>query len=277
MFINSFLPTFMPAINLSRLRIQTAKLMENFDNPPLFVRELKNLFEIYSDRTMRKGAVISPIMVLPAYRVPASVLRHLDLELGAQALIHPEQILALADHLWADSYFESRMLAASLLGRINPTNEEYLDILTEWVGKTQESSIKKALLVTSLARMRIETPDRFLLLMDRWANPNRKKMWSSAVQALLPLIKDKNFHNLPRVFTIIKPIIESAPVLLQDDLSMLFSSLYEASPVETTYFLRQIMTRSSNRQSTITLRRILPTLPIPLQDDLRDSIRTTEK
>ena len=55
----------MPAINLPRLKIQTAKLMDRFDKPDEFIRELHNLFDAYADLTMRKGALVSPISVLP--------------------------------------------------------------------------------------------------------------------------------------------------------------------------------------------------------------------
>jgi hypothetical protein len=267
----------MSAINLTRLRIQSAKLMENFYNPDSFLRELHNFFDFYADRTIRSGAVISPIMVLPSYRVPASVLRHLEFELGMQAQNHPEETLALADKLWADGHFESRLLAASLLGQVKPSGEGYLDRLTEWVSETREPNINKALLATSLARMRRETPDRFLKLMERWALPARKKMWSSTIHALIPLLKDKNFHNLPPVYDIVRPIIESAPATLQNDLSVLICALFEASPIETTYFLRQIITLSSNPQSVLNLRRVLPSFPLPLQENLREIIRNSAK
>jgi hypothetical protein len=267
----------MPAINLTRLRIQSAKLMEDYNNPDLFLRELHNFFEFYANRTIRSGAVISPIVVLPSYRVPASVLRHLELEISGQAQNRPEETLALADKLWADGYFESRLLTAILLGQVNPSGEDYLDRLTKWVSETREPNINKALLVTSLARMRQETPDRFLKLMERWTQPARKKMWGSAIQALLPLLKDKNFHNLPPVYEIVRPMIESAPANLQNDLSALICTLYEASPIETTYFLRQIITLSSNPQTVLNLRRILPSLPPPLQENLRETIRSSAK
>jgi len=271
------LPFLMSAINLSRLRIQSAKLMENFNNPDLFLRELHHFLDFYADRTIRSGAVISPIIVLPSYRVPAAVLRHLEVELRTQAQNRPDETLALADKLWTDQYFESHMLAASLLAQVNPNADRFLDRLTDWVTETREPNIKKALVGTSLGRMRNETPDRFLKLMERWANPSRKKMWGNAIHALLPLLKDKNFHNLPAVYKLVRPMIETAPVELQNDLSVLINALYDTSPIETAYFLRQTITISVNPQTIPNLRRIISSLPLPLQENLRETIRNSPK
>jgi hypothetical protein len=263
----------MPAINLPRLRIQSAKLMDHFNDPDGFLRELHNLFEIYADRTLRPGAIVSPILILPSYRVPVAVLRHLELELRTKAQNNPTQTFSLADKLWENGYFESRRLAAFLLGQISPTDQQYLTRLNSWVAETREPDINKILVATSMARMRQETPDLYTKQIEQWAHPARKKMWSSAISALLPLLEDKNFHNLPTIYKMVAPIIESAPTTLQNDLSVLICALYESSPIETTFFMKQILILSTNPHTKTNIRRILPTLPASLHKDLRETIR----
>ena len=98
-------------------------------------------------------------------------------------------------------------------------------------------------------------------------------MTPSVMIALVPLLKDKNFHNLPPVFNIVQPIIEAASATTQQELSTLVCALYDASPVETTFFLRQLVTISTRLHAIQNIRRILSTLPHPLQQDLREAIR----
>jgi hypothetical protein len=267
----------MPAINLPRLKIQTAKLMDSYEDADEFLLELHNLFDQYADRTLRKSAILSPISVLPSYRVSPPVIRQLELELGARSLINPDQSLVIADHLWGDGYYETRLLAAYLLGRMTPGGESFMERLTAWVSETRDPAIANTLLTTSLARMRSETTDSFLLLMERWAHPSRKKMSPSVMIALVPLLKDRNFHNLPPVFSIVQALIEMASATSQQELSALICAMYEASAVETTFFLRQQVTLSTRPHTVQNIRRIMPTFPIALQEELREIIRKENK
>lgn len=248
--------------------------MDKFDDPEEFLRDLHNLFDLYADRTLRKSAVLSPISVLPSYRVSPPVIRQLELELGARAAqADPEHSLVIADRLWEDGYYETRLLSAYLLGRMTPGGEAFMERLTAWVTETRDPAISNTLLTTSLARLRSEHTDNFLLLMERWTHPSRKKMTPSVMLALVPLLKDKNFHNLPPVYNIVQPIIETTSATTQQELSALVFALYEASPVETTFFLRQLVTISTRPHTILNIRRILPTLPHNLQDELREAVR----
>jgi hypothetical protein len=263
----------MPAINLTRLRIQTAKLMDKFGYPEEFIRELHNFFDFYADRTLRKSAVVSPISILPSYRVPPPVMRHLEHELGARVQNDPEQIFILADILWEDGYYETRLLAAHLLSCMTPGGEAFVERLTSWVSETRDPAVANPLLTTSLARMRSETPDEFLKLMTRWAHPSRKKLGPNVMIALIPLLKEGNFINLPAVFNIVQPLVESAAGTSQRELSNLVCALYEASPIETAFFLRRLLSLSPHPHTNLNIRRIMASLPQELQAELREAVR----
>jgi len=71
--------------------------------------------------------------------------------------------------------------------------------------------------------------------------------------------------------------VEAAPTTLQSDLRDLIAALYQASPNETVYFLQQILQKSTQPMTSITLRRILPSLPPALQSELRPLLRTPLK
>jgi len=175
----------MPAIDIARLKIQSAVLVEKFDQPAVFLKELHQILEVYADRTIRQGVVASPVSVLPAYRVPPAVLRQIEMELGALAATFPEQAMSLTDNLWKDGYLESRLLAAALLGRIHPETPLLLERVSAWVSHTRDNQLRLALLRSSLARIRKESPAKFLQMMRSWLDPMAPKMWANAIHAII--------------------------------------------------------------------------------------------
>ncbi len=263
----------MPAVDIARLKNQAAVLVEKFDQPALLLKELHAILDMYADRTLRIGVVASPISILPSYRTPQSVLRQIEMELGPLAATFPEQALALTDALWKDGYLESRLLAASLLGRIHPETNLLLERITAWVSRTRDEQLRQALLVNSLVRIRRESTSRFLQLMQTWFNPATPKLWANAIHAIIPLIDDPSYENLPPLYNLLSPVIKIMPSIMQNDLADLIKALYAASPAETIYFLRQVIIGSSSPQLPVTIRRILPRLPARLQPAILEIIR----
>jgi hypothetical protein len=264
----------MPAIDLARLKKQTARLADIFDQPNAFLRELRDVLEFYVNRTLRSQSV-APSSVLPTYRTPVVVLRQIETEIGAVAERQPIQALELADALWDEGWLETRLLAAFLLGRIPPQEERLLARLTAWTQAVRDPEVRAALLTTSLTRLRKETPDLFLILVKEWLHPARQRMWSNGIQALVPLISSPDFDNLPPIFDIVEPVIKTSPGTLQFDLQELITVLYEASPEETIYFLQQILKESKSPLPAVALRRMSPELPPELQSNLREMLRKT--
>lgn len=263
----------MPAIDLARLRKQANRLADFFFLPGDFLKQLREILDFYVNYTLRKKENIAPGSNLPTYRTPFVVMRQIENAIGAIAAENPHYALGLADLLWDEGYIETRMLAAYLLGRIPPQEERLLARLTAWSQQVRDPSVRGALLTTSLERMRKETPDDFLVLISEWLHPARQRFWANGIQALLPMITDPNFENLPPIFELVRPIIEAAPGVLQNDLANLINALYQASPSETEYYLREILENSSNPLTAITLRRILSAFPPELQAKLRDLVR----
>ena len=265
----------MPAIDLARLKKQTAQLADLFDQPALFLREHREVLDFYVNRSLRSQGV-APSSVLPTYRTPVVVLRQIETELGPVAERQPIQALELADALWDEGWLETRLLAAFLLGRIPPQEERLLARLTAWTQAVRDPSVRAALLTTSLTRLRRETPDLFLVLVKEWLHPARQRMWSNGIQALVPLISSPDFDNLPPIFEIIEPIIRAAPATLQFDLQELIIMLYEESPDETTYFIQQILKSTKSPMLAVALRRMSPEFPVELQSSLREMLYKTK-
>jgi len=262
----------MPAIDLARLKKQTTHLTDIFDQPVDFLREHREILDHYVNRTLRTLSV-APSSVLPTYRTPSVVLRHIENELGPVAEKRPIQALELADALWDEGWLETRLLAAYLLGRIPPQEERLLARLTAWTQAVRDPSVRAALLTTSLTRLRKETPDLFLVLVKEWLHPARQRMWSNGVQALVPLISSPDFDNLPPIFEVVEPILKASPATLQLDIRELLTALYKASPDETVYFIQQILKDAKNPLPGTTLRRMSPELPQELSASIREFLR----
>jgi len=267
----------MPAIDLARLRKQANRLADFFFLPEDFLKHLRETLDFYVNRTMRRPENIAPGSNLPTYRSPTVVIRQIENAIGPIAFVNPHYALELADRLWDEGYLEMRLLAAFLLGRIPPQEERLLARLTAWTQQVRDPSVRAALLTTSLSRMRKETPTEFLALVREWLHPARLRLWSNGIQALLPLISDTDFENLPPVFEITRPVLEASPGILQNDIRDLILALYRASPSETTYFLREVLKTTPNPLTAVTLRRILPSLPAELQAELRAHVRPPKK
>ncbi|HEY3475771.1 MAG TPA: DNA alkylation repair protein [Anaerolineales bacterium] len=262
----------MPAIDLARLKKQTARLADVFDQPAVFLRELREVLEFYVNWTLRSQSV-APSSVLPTYRTPFVVMRQIEKELGPIAEGQPVQALELADALWDEGWLETKLLAAFLLGRIPPQEERLLARLTAWTQAVRDPEVRAALLTTSLTRLRGETPDLFLVLVKEWLHPARQRMWSNGIQALVPLISSPDFDNLPPIFEIVEPIIKTSPAILQYDLQELITVLFAASPDETIFFLQQILKGTKSPLPAIALRRMSPELPQELQASVREMLR----
>ncbi|NQU31415.1 MAG: DNA alkylation repair protein [Anaerolineae bacterium] len=263
----------MPAIDLARLKKQTARLADLFDQPAVFIPALQEILDLYVNHSLRTRKSVAPSSVLPTYRTPTEILQRIESELSPLASQNANQALELADELWDTGYLETRLLAAFLLGHISPEEDRLLARLTAWTQKVRDPNVRTSLLTNSLARLRKETPDQFLILVTEWLYPHRQQLWSNGLQALLPLIKAQDFENLPSIFDIIDPIIEAAPTFLQGDIENIIRALYKASPTETTYFIKNILERKKNPKTSLLIRRILPTLPTDLQISLQEGLK----
>jgi hypothetical protein len=263
----------MPAIDLARLRKQANRLADFFFLPEDFLKYLRETLDFYVNYTLRKKENIAPGSNLPTFRTPFVVMRQIENAIGSIAAENPHYALELADLLWDEGYIETRLLAAFLLGRIPPQEERLLARLTAWTQQVRDPSVRAALLTTSLSRMRKETPDEFLVVIGEWLHPARQRFWPNGIQALLPMITDPEFDNLPPVYELVRPIIEAAPGAIQNDLADLINALYQDSPAETVYFLRELLENTPNPLTAVTLRRIITMFPPELQASLRDLVR----
>lgn len=265
----------MPSIDLARLRKQVARLADFFFVPDEFVIHLHSMLDSYVDYTVRRQQATAPGLDLRTYRTPPVVMRQIEQELSTLATTpeNRDSALDLADRLWDEAWLETRLLAAFLIGSIPPQEEQLMARLTAWAGQVRDPRLRAELLNRSLIRMRKQAPAMFLDLLGEWLRPERPRFWRDGIQAAISAASDPDFINLPPLLDVVRPVIEEAPSTLQMEIESFVLALFEASPTETKYFLRQVLIESKNPMTAITFRRISPAFPAELKEEVREFIR----
>jgi hypothetical protein len=145
--------------------------------------------------------------------------------------------------------------------------------LSDWLTHTTDKEIRRALLTDAFARVRNETPQAFFLLLEEWLKSPRSAWQVWGMQALLPLLNDPDFENLPAVFRILRPAVLAAGPATQLDLQACLKALARISLTETSFYLRETLADHPSALYLRTLRRMLPAFPEELQTSLRDLLR----
>jgi len=260
-----------PAIQPALLRQQAALLVEHFTDPPAYIRSLRYLLDFYADRARRPGQSGMPDPMISAYKVRPPVLRIILQELAPLAVEEPEKGLALCDALWAEPNLEFRLLAAMLLGQI-PTDppRQIIDRLNTWLAPDLEFHLIEALMDHALERLRQEHPASMIRLIQEWLESSKPLYQQLGLRALLPLIENTQFENIPVFFRLVQPLSCNVPLGLKPDVLDVLTALVHRSPQETAYFLRQTLSFPEASDTAWLIRQLMDEFPQDQQDMLRD-------
>ncbi len=264
----------MPAIRIERLKAQVAEVGSSFTQPQKFTRDLHELLEAYTDRTIRTPVSSKPVILLPHYQIPPQVMRELEARLIRQAHHNPEAAIDLADRLWADGFYETRLLAIHLLGEICAKQPETVKTrLLAWAQPEEEPHLLELLLTSGKTRLREIRPDLWLELVKHWLDQHQKAYQSMGLRALQSMIENPEFENLPAAFAVLEPLFQAAPAALHPELVRVTVALARRSPVETVYMIRHALSISSAESLPRLVRRCLPVFDASTQERLRRSLR----
>lgn len=264
----------MPAIHLPRLRRQAADLAEYFPRPSLFIRHLRDLFEYYGDRTRRPSRVGPPPIIIQAYQVPEPVLRQVMVELLPLAEAHPKAALNLAEALWEQPRFEFRLLAARLLGMIPPKHSDaQFDLIEKWIQGNRENLLLEALGLEGLQSLRRQRPEDLLARIHAWLGAESRPMQQLGWRALLHLLTDTGYENLPVIFDYIGPHVPDCPKSLRPYIRDAFVPIADRSPQEAAFFLRRLLSEHGKTNTLTWLtRQMLNRFPTDLRQSLRAEV-----
>lgn len=264
----------MPAIHLPRLRKQVAALTDQFNQPEAFTRGLSSLFEEYADRVHRPGLAGEPRPLIPTYNVPPPMLRHLTAEVAPLASNNAQETLALCDMLWEQFYLEMRLVTITLIGRapLDPVDTILMRI-DRWASGIAEARLIKAMAIQGLDRVRTEQTNRLLVEVEKWLESKNSSLQRLGLCALIPLIQDRNFENLPVILDLLSPFLRIAPLPIRPDVLDVLASLARRSPRETAFILRQNLDAPDNPDTSLIIRQTLPHFPEEMGDNLRLAVR----
>ena len=267
----------MPAINLARLRSQTAQLSEDFEDPKAFIHALHDLLDLYAERTHRPGQSGTPPPLIKSYSVPKPVLRQIALGITPLVKSKSSKALALCDALWEVPYLEFRLLAVSILGLIPPEPPDIVfSRIDKWGPSITEDQILAALMQQGLTSIRQESSKLLVVLIDDWLSSSETISQKMGLHALSPLLSDSNFENLPVFYRLLTPFVRNVSSQIRPYVLDVLKALARRSPQETAYFLHQNLEVPDNPDTAWLIRHSLHEFPITNQDRLREAIRNIE-
>ncbi len=268
----------MPAAELTRLRTQINGLIQVFDDPNGFQTALRDLFEMYADLAYRPGQTVLQQSLLPTYRVPKLVMRQLELELGRTCRERPNDALKIVDVLWHDPYLEPRQLSTILLGTIPASHSQLVvEKIQQWAQPEENSRIVDSLFQNGTATLRQAAPRQLLALIEEWLSSTRSGIQVLGIRAVVPIVRDLAFENLPPIYRMLGPLLQSPTSALQTDLQIAIETLARRSPMETVYFLRQTLSISSTPATSRLIRRCLPAFEPAQQTSLRAALQAASQ
>ena len=264
----------MPAIDLARLKQQSAQLVDLFAQPDRFAYELTKLFELYADRTHRPGQSGKPPSLLMTYNLPKPVLRQIINDLQWKAESNPVEVLGLANRLWLDSCLEFRLLAASLLGLVRLQRPEMLlNTIEVWCESRMDDRLMAIIMDNGMAHIYRYIPEQVIARIQNWLENNDVYYQQVGLRALISVLSVEEYGNYPIFFHMLSPFVRNAPMKIRPDILEALRMLATHSPKETAYFLQQNLQAPENPGVAPMTRKLLANFPPELQESLRASLR----
>ena len=267
----------MPAAELSKLKAQINAISTQFEEPPIFLHSVLVLMELYSDQHYRPGNLSKVNHLIPEYRLPSLVIQQLSISLSELTVVKPVPATQIMDALWKNKYFEPRLIAAVMLGSL-PTHpiEPLIERIRNWMDPEIDNDLISALLNSCHRLFAAENTGVWLDLIHHWLGLDNVGSVKIGLRALQVILNDPKFTNIEKIFPLIEPAMLNPNSALQRDLYSLIESLNNYSEMETTAFLRSILTRTNNTEVIRFIRRCLPLLDPESQASLK-SLMTSQK
>ncbi len=269
----------MPAVQLERLKSQIQALSGYYTQPKDFHHQLALLLEQHADLTFRPspgGQLLPP--AVQSFHVPPLVLQLIERALLREVTADPGASLALVGELWSDSHLEVRQVAASLLGMLpGEYLEQCLQRIAAWAQPDTDLLFLNDLFARGTVNLRRLAPQRWIELIGLWGSSSDPARQRLGILALQPMINDRSFTNLPAVFKVISPLFHEYNDLFKNELRNALIALSRRSANETAYFLRQMLSISSNPALVKLVRQCLPEFPEEARNRLRPYLQALSR
>jgi hypothetical protein len=259
----------MPAIQPARLKLQIANLVVKYQTPKVFLAELKDLFDIYSDRTKTTSTGKPRNSLNPSYNVPTQVTKQLERALKPLLTKDSENALALADILWEEKWLECRQLALALLcWQPDLPSENIQNRIKRWGEESRNNRQISESLANVLLALGKKSTETIFDLLKYWLFTSDFDTRKLSYWIIGSLVSDSRFKHLPNIYKLLTPHIQSVNQVPDPDLVEAIRCLARKSPKETAYYLRRNLALSDNPGLYALIRKCLDAFPQAIQKEL---------
>jgi hypothetical protein len=231
----------MPAFQLKQFQQQIEQLLRYFALPTAFHQQLTHLFERYEQPSYRYGVGVKAPPE-PAYHLQSQMLEELENELNRMAVERPRSALLLARECWTDRYYETRHVAAVVMGSAPLFDLAlYQEIFLEMLGAANEEAYQLMLFNVAGKPLREEQFPLFVEMITDWLHHSSQSR-QYAFSALLSLVNVGELSRVPTIFRLIEPFVIAGEANQQEEILHIMDGLVELSPMETAHFLSELTT-----------------------------------
>jgi hypothetical protein len=263
----------MPAVELDKLKLQSANLAGKISRPDIFLPMFRELLDSYSNRTFRTQAAPGRLKATPSYHVPEKVIWQIERDLLAQIKAHPQQqCLDIAVQLWKSKSLEEKMLAISILGRVFALPKEpVLDQFKLWYSNTTDPLLLKMLATTGSRSIRENVPEEWQLIIDEWIESRRTTNLISTLHSVEDALELEGDAYLPQAFDLLKRVILRDDGAVLQEMLHLIQVMVKRSRSETVYFIKDLGNRPGKMTNTVErlIKRSIVYFPPEMQKELR--------
>jgi len=239
----------MPAIQIDKLKLQTANLAGKVGQPDIFQEDLLELFDTYSNRTFRAGTDTLTHRLASSFHLPDRVIWQVERDLEPQIHIYdPEQSLILADTLWQGDSLEEKSIAIFILGQIPVVNEKpVVETLTRWYLPGLDPALQLRLVTSGLTRLRREKFPVWRQLIESWLTSSDTDKHAQALLALVELLQESGEAHLPAISRILRETVLQTPAKMHSEVVTLFHAMIQVSVIESTFLMNEIIHQANSR------------------------------
>ncbi len=231
----------MPAFQLKQFQQQLEQLLRSFALPTEFHQQLTRLFERYEQPSYRYGEGVKAPPE-PAYHIQLQMLEEMENELKRMAIERPRSGLLLARECWTDRYYETRHVAAVVMGS-TPLFDVALfqEIFLEMLQAAKDKTYQVMLFTDAGKALREEQFPLLIEMVTDWLAQSAETR-QFAFSAILSLIKTGELSYIPTIFRIIEPFVIAGEADQQEEILRIVDGLVELSSKETAHFLSELTT-----------------------------------